>query len=139
MSRILAIDYGLKRIGIAITDHAHILATPLTTIENKDLISFLQSYFQAETVDTIVIGIPKDISSDSDIVKAINTLQEDLKSIFKDKNIVTVDERYTSKIATFLLNNYSTKRKQRRKKKNIDKISAAVILQSYLNARKKLE
>ena len=114
MSRILAIDYGLKRIGIAITDHAHILATPLTTIENKDLISFLQSYFQAETVDTIVIGIPKDISSDSDIVKAINTLQEDLKSIFKDKNIVTVDERYTSKIATFLLNNYSTKRKQRR-------------------------
>ena len=139
MSRILAIDYGLKRIGIAITDHAHILATPLTTIENKDLISFLQSYFQAETVDTIVIGIPKDISSDSDIVKAINTLQEDLKSIFKDKNIVTVDERYTSKIATFLLNNYSTKRKQRKKKKNIDKISAAVILQSYLNARKKLE
>lgn len=139
MSRILAIDYGLKRIGIAITDHAHILATPLTTIENKDLISFLQSYFQAETVDTIVIGIPKDISSDSDIVKAINTLQEDLKSIFKDKNIVTVDERYTSKIATFLLNNYSTKRKQRREKKNIDKISAAVILQSYLNARKKLE
>ena len=117
MSRILAIDYGLKRIGIAITDHAHILATPLTTIENKDLISFLQSYFQAETVDTIVIGIPKDISSDSDIVKAINTLQEDLKSIFKDKNIVTVDERYTSKIATFLLNNYSTKRKQRREKK----------------------
>lgn len=139
MSRILAIDYGLKRIGIAITDHDHILATPLTTIENKDLISFLQSYFQAETVDTIVIGIPKDISSDSDIVKAINTLQEDLKSIFKDKNIVTVDERYTSKIATFLLNNYSTKRKQRREKKNIDKISAAVILQSYLNARKKLE
>lgn len=139
MGRILAIDYGLKRIGIAITDHDHIISTPLITIENKDLVSFLQSYFNKEIVETIVIGIPKDIDANSDIVKAINALQEDLKSIFKDKNIVTVDERYTSKIATFLLNNYSTKRKQRRDKKNIDKISAAIILQSYINSRKNLE
>lgn len=139
MGRILAIDYGLKRVGIAVTDKEHIIATPLTTIENKDLISFLKTYFNTEPVDTIVIGLPQDITTNSDIVKAINNLQEDLKCIFKNKNIITIDERYTSKIATFLLNNYSTKRKQRRDKKNIDKISAAIILQSYLNLRKKLE
>ena len=135
MARILAIDYGGKRTGLAVTDPLQIIATGLTTIESKELIPFLKKYFSTETVELIIIGLPKNWD-DTDthgtpLVKAaIKKLQKEFPSIPHK----TVDERYTSKMAKDAMLEMGMKKKDRRIKGNVDIIAATIILQEYLNS-----
>ena len=133
MSRIIAIDYGIKRIGIAVTDPLQCIATPLTTINTTDALTFLQMYMKQEKVDTLVIGMPKCLNNTPSamtamVTKFIRTLQK----TFPDKKIMPQDERYTSKIALAGMIEGGFKKKDRRNKGNLDKLSATIILQSFL-------
>ena len=133
MGRILAIDYGIKRVGIAVTDPLKIIATPLTTINTTDTLAFLQTYMKQEAVDVLVVGMPKHLNNTSSpmttiVIKFIKTLQK----TFPGKKIVSQDERYTSKIALTSMIEGGFKKKDRRNKANLDKLSATIILQSFL-------
>jgi putative holliday junction resolvase len=133
MGRLLAIDYGIKRVGIAVTDPLKIIATPLTTIDTANIFSFLQTYLEQEAVDALVVGMPKHLNNTSSpmttvVVRFIQALQE----TFPDKRIVAQDERYTSKIALASMIEGGFKRQDRRNKANVDKLSATIILQSFL-------
>lgn len=132
MSRLMSIDYGLKRIGIAVTDPERIIASPLTTVSPHELLSFLKKYFNDEDVETIVLGFPSDVDQKKDIVIAIKNVFDVLLENFPEKKIVLYNECYTSKIAFYALRNF--KRKIKTKKENLDKMSAAVLLESYMNA-----
>lgn len=136
MSRILAIDYGLKRTGLAVTDPLKIIATPLTTVATKELITFLTEYCKKEEVELFVIGLPKTLSNeDSDNAKFVRGFITQLKKVFPLKEIATVDERFTSSMALDTMIAGGMKKKDRRNKANVDKISATIILQSYLGRR----
>lgn len=136
MSRILAIDYGLKRTGLAVTDPLKIIATPLTTVATKELITFLTEYCKKEEVELFVIGLPKTLSNeDSDNAKFVRGFINHLKKVFPLKEIATVDERFTSSMALDTMIAGGMKKKDRRNKANVDKISATIILQSYLGRR----
>jgi len=133
MGRIMAIDYGRKRTGIAITDPLKLIATPLATVNTPEVLVFLQAYMKQETIDALVVGMPKRLNNTPSamttwVKKFIKTLQK----AFPDKRIVTQDERYTSKIASFSMIEGGFKRKDRRNKSNLDKLSATIILQSFL-------
>lgn len=133
MSRILAIDYGLKRVGLAVTDPLRIIASPLTTIENKEVWSFLKSYFEKEEVSTIIVGWPAHTDGQpSAMTKAVEQFIIQLKKTFPTQKILQQDERYTSKMALQSMIQSGAKKKARRQKGNLDKISATLILQSYL-------
>ncbi len=133
MGRVVAIDYGTKRVGIATTDVLKIIASPLTTIHSKDLISFLKEYDNTEGIDTLVVGMPKNLANQAtDLTPMVVNLVKHLRKVFKEKKVVTVDERFTSKIAFESILSSGVKKKDRRNKENIDKISATIILQSYL-------
>jgi len=137
MSRILAIDYGLKRTGIAVTDPSRIIATSLETIESDKLISFLIAYFQKEAVDQLVVGMPKRLNNeDTDMTQPVKKLVEELKKKFPEKPVALIDERFTSSIALQTMIDGGMKKKDRRVKGNVDKISATLILQSYMESRK---
>ncbi len=137
MARILAIDYGTKRTGIAVTDSAQIIATGLTTIHTKDLFTFLKDYIQKETVECIVFGYPtKNDGSDSDPVQYIKGAMRKCKQMFPNIKIETQDESYTSVMAFQTMIDGGIKKKKRRDKALVDKISATIILQSYMNANK---
>jgi putative Holliday junction resolvase len=133
MARILAIDYGGKRTGIAVTDPLQIIATGLATIDSKELIPFLKKYLVAETVELIIIGLPKNWD-DTDthgtplVEAAIKKLQKEFPAI----PLKTVDERYTSKMAKDAMLEMGMKKKDRRIKANVDIIAATIILQEYL-------
>jgi len=138
MARILAIDFGLKRIGLAVTDPLRIIATPLDYIDNKDLNHYLTEYFKKEEVDCIVIGEPLKLSGEeTSITKKVHELSGKLKSFFPQKKIELIDERYTSKIALQSMILGGTSKKYRREKGNIDKTSAVIILQSFLEQQEK--
>lgn len=134
MGRILAIDLGTKRTGIAVTDSLKMLANPLETVETGKLIDFLQSYFQKEDVETIVLGYPKKLDgSDNEMTPRVISLKDRLSKLFPEKKIVLVDERFTSKMAMQTMISMGSKKKDRKEKTgNLDKVSAAIILQSYL-------
>ena len=133
MARILAIDYGLKRTGIAVTDPLQIIATALQTVETSGLINFLEDYFKKEHVESVVVGEPKNMdNTPSEISKDVESFISELKKKFPDKRIIRVDERFTSKIAQQTILNSGLHKKARRDKSLLDKISAVVILQSYL-------
>ena len=135
MGRILAIDYGQKRVGIAVTDEMKMIANPLTTIHSKDVIEFLKEYFSKETVERIVVGEPKKLNnlpSESKVI--IETFIKKFKKEFPDVPVERVDERFTSKIAFQSMIDAGLKKKARRNKELVDTISATLILQSYLNA-----
>ena len=134
MSRLLSIDYGLKRIGIAVTDPEQIIASPLTTISPQEFLPFLKKYFEQENVSTVVIGFPADVDPKKDIVVEIKKVYKVLLETFSEKKIVLYDERYTSKIAFYALRNFN--RKVKTQKENLDKMSAAVLLESYMNSAK---
>ncbi len=137
MGRILAVDYGLKRTGLAVTDPLQIIATALQTVPTGDVISFLKQYLGKETVDEIVIGMPKQMdNSDSEIVPMVKQFVVKLKKEFPGLTISNVDERFTSKIAQRAMIDGGMKKKDRRVKGNVDKISATLILQSYLESRR---
>jgi putative Holliday junction resolvase len=133
MNRILAIDFGLKRTGIAITDEANIIASPLTTVDSKDLMTFLKETVVKSKVGTIVLGEPKRLNNeDSHITENVRMLKTVLEKEFPAQKIVLMDERFTSKMAFQSMIDSGMKKKQRQEKGTVDMISAAIILQSYL-------
>lgn len=135
MGRIVSIDYGGKRTGIAVTDPLQIIATGLTTVETPKLIPFLKDYFRKEAVELIIIGEPKnwdesDTHATPLVRKAISTLNKEFPTI----PIKTVDERYTSKMASRAMIDMGMKKKDRRNKALVDEIAATIMLQEYLNS-----
>jgi putative holliday junction resolvase len=136
MGRILAIDYGKKRIGVAVTDPMQMIASPLTTVLVNEFEDFLTDYLQTQNVDSFVIGYPTDMNNQpSTSVKYIEPFIKRLKRLFPDKPLHLVDERFTSKMALRAMIDGGMKKKDRRNKAMIDKISAAIILQSFLDNR----
>ncbi|CAN5463010.1 Holliday junction resolvase RuvX [soil metagenome] len=135
MPRILAIDYGGKRTGLAVTDPLQIIATGLATIESRELIPYLKKYFQAETVELIVIGLPKNWDeSDTHGTPLVQAAIKKLEKAFPQIPIKTVDERYTSKMAKSAMLEMGMKKKDRQVKGNVDIIAATIILQEYLQS-----
>lgn len=134
MGRVLAIDLGTKRTGIAVTDVLKMVANPLATVATSDLQSFLKEYFQKEEVDTIVVGHPMAMDgSDTQMTQRALNLKASLTSKYPEKEVVLVDERFTSRLAMRSMIEMGSKKKDRREKAgNLDKISAAIILQFYL-------
>jgi putative Holliday junction resolvase len=133
MNRILAIDFGLKHTGIAITDEANIIASPLTTVDSKDLMTFLKETVVKSKVGTIVLGEPKRLNNeDSHITENVRMLKTVLEKEFPSQKIVLMDERFTSKMAFQSMIDSGMKKKQRQEKGTVDMISAAIILQSYM-------
>lgn len=133
MPRILAIDYGGKRTGIAVTDPLQIIATGLETIESKELIPYLKKYFAAEPVELILIGMPKNWDdSDTHGTPLVEAAIKKLQKEFPNMPIKTVDERYTSKMAKDAMIEMGMKKKDRRVKGNVDVIAATIMLQEYM-------
>lgn len=133
MPRIIAIDYGLKRTGLAVTDPLKIIATGLTTVESKQLIPFLKEYFSKEEVELIIIGEPKNWDdTDTHATPLVNKIILDLQKNFPSIPLKKVDERFTSKLASRAMVEMGLKRKQRQNKALIDKIAATILLQEYL-------
>ena len=133
MSRILAIDFGKIRTGIAVTDNLQIIASGLTTVATNELIDFLKEYTQKESVELFIIGKPKQMDfSDSESEVLIIPFLKKLEKIFPKIPIKRIDERFTSKMAFQTMIDSGLKKKQRQNKALIDKISATIILQSYL-------
>ncbi len=133
----MAIDYGLKRTGLAVTDPLQLIANPLTTVLTAELLDFLKAYVLKEEVSLFVIGMPKRLDSSpsqtAPFVKGfIKALQRDLPAI----PVEEIDERFTSVMAMDAMITGGMKKKDRREKGNVDKISAAIILQSYMESRK---
>ena len=136
MGRILAIDYGKKRTGLAVTDPLRIIATALETVETTNLQNFLKTYLQKESVDEFVIGMPKTLKNeDSETAPLVRTCIEELKKNFPDKPVHEIDERFTSSMAHRAMIDGGMKKKDRQVKGNVDKISATIILQSFLQSR----
>lgn len=135
MARILAIDYGGKRTGIAVTDPLQIIATGLTTIESKQMIPFLKKYFIDQVVELIVIGMPKNWDeTDTHGTPLVKAAIKKLQKEFPLMPIKEVDERYTSKMARAAMLEMGMKKKDRRVKGNVDVIAAAIMLQEYLQS-----
>lgn len=133
MGRILAIDYGTKRTGIAVTDELQIIASGLATVPTAELMDFLKDYTRKEDVERIIVGEPKRHSNEaSESEKYIRVFLEALEKQFPDMPVERVDERFTSKMAFQTMIDSGLKKKQRRDKALIDEISATIILQSYL-------
>lgn len=135
MGRIIAIDYGKKRTGLAVTDPLRIIATPLDTVSTNDLMSYLGGYIQKETVDEFVVGMPKTLKNeDSEIAPLVRAFVEELKKVYPEKKIHLADERFTSRLAMQAMIEGGMKKKDRQVKGNVDKISATIILQSFLHS-----
>jgi putative Holliday junction resolvase len=133
MSRVICIDYGGKRTGLAVTDPLKIIATALTTVDTKDLISFLKKYFQEEVVELILIGHPLNLDdSDTHATPLVREAVKRLRKEFPSVPIQLVDERFTSKMASRAMIEMGMKKKDRQKKGNIDQIAATIMLQEYL-------
>ena len=137
MGRILAIDYGVRRTGLAVSDPLRLIAGGLTTVETKQLERFLADYFQKEQVDVIVLGKPSQMDgTPSETWRFIEPLSRRLKAAYPDKEVVFYDERFTSVLAHRAMIDGGMKKQDRMKKESVDKISAAIILQSYLDKKK---
>ena len=136
MPRILSIDYGLKRTGIAVTDPLKIIATGLTTIPSNTLINFLRDYFSKEEVELVIIGEPKNWDdTDTHATPLVKSIIKKLMKEFPAMKIRTVDERYTSKMASQAMIDMGMKKMQRRNKALVDEIAATIMLQEYLRAQ----
>lgn len=133
MGRILAVDYGRKRTGLAVTDPLRLIATPLETVSSMEVLVYLKAYTQKETVDEFVVGMPKTLrNEDSEIAPLVRVFVGELEKTFPGKPITLVDERFTSSMAMKAMIAGGMKKKDRRIKGNVDKISATIILQSFL-------
>ena len=133
MARALAIDFGLKRCGIAVSDEMKMIASGLTTVDAKDLMRYLSDYFKQEKVDEIIIGLPKHKDGNvNDVEQNIQLLIKELEKKFQNKKIIRIDERFTSKMAFQTMIDSGMGKKKRRDKKLVDQVSATIILQSYL-------
>ena len=133
MARILCIDYGGKRTGLAVTDPLKIIATALTTVETKELFTYLKSYFKEQEVELVLIGEPKNWDeSDTHATPLVKAFVKKMQKEFPNIPLKMVDERYTSKLASQAMVQMGMKKKDRQKKGNIDQIAAAIMLQEYL-------
>jgi putative Holliday junction resolvase len=133
MARIMAIDYGLKRTGIAVTDPLQIIATGLTTVESPKLIPFLKEYFRMEVVELILIGEPKNWDdSDTHATPLVRQIMVRLAKEFPAIPLTPVDERFTSKMASRAMIDMGMKKKQRRNKALVDEIAATIMLQEWM-------
>ena len=135
MGRILAIDYGQKRVGIAVTDELKIIATPLATIPAHEIFQFLKTYISANNVESIVVGEARQMNNlPSESEKFIEPFVTSLKREFKELPVYRVDERFTSLMASRTIREAGLKKKDRQNKSLVDTISATIILQSYLES-----
>lgn len=133
MGRIIAIDYGRKRVGIAVTDEQKIIATPLTTVHSKDIFDFLKDYMEKENVERVIVGEPRQMdNTPSEAERFIKPFLNRMKKLFPDLIVERFDERFTSKMAFQAMIDGGLKKKDRQDKAMVDKISATIILQSYL-------
>jgi len=136
MSKILAIDYGQKRVGIAVTDDLQIIASGLTTVHSKDVIAFLFYYLAKNNVECIVVGDPKDLKNNpAESARFIEPFVKHLSRKFPNIKIERVDERFTSKMAFQTMIDSGLKKKARQNKALVDEISATIILQSFLEQK----
>ena len=136
MPRIISIDYGAKRTGLAVTDPLQIIATGLTTVESKQLMPFLKDYFSKEPVELILIGEPKNWDdTPTHATPLVEKCIVQLKKNFPTMPITKVDERYTSKMAKDAMLEMGLKKKERRNKALVDEIAATIMLQEYLNKK----
>jgi putative Holliday junction resolvase len=136
MGRIIGIDYGLKRIGLAVTDPMQIFASPLITVSPGEFDSFIKSYLKTDVVDSFVIGYPVQMNNKpSKSVTYINPFIKKLKKTYPEIHIYLADERFTSQMAFRTMVDGGVKKKDRQNKSLIDKISASIILQSFLDNR----
>ncbi|HWY12643.1 MAG TPA: Holliday junction resolvase RuvX [Bacteroidia bacterium] len=139
MPRILAIDYGSKRVGLAVTDPLQIIANGLTTVHSKDVIKFLEDYFKKEVVECIVVGEPKTLRNEpSDSARFIEPFVKHLRNKFPTMKIERYDERFTTAMAHQAMLAGGLKKKARQNKETVDMVSATIILQSYMEYIKQL-
>lgn len=133
--RILSIDFGEKRTGLAVTDPLRIIANGLTTVDTPNLKAYLSDYFSREEVDTVVIGYPKTLRNElANVVEKIDKFLDWLTAEYPEMKVVKVDERFTSKLAFQTMIESGIGKKARQNKALIDQISATIILQSYLES-----
>lgn len=136
MGQIMAIDYGKKRTGIAVTDDMKIIASGLDTVETMGLMPFLKKYFSENSVETIVVGLPTDLKGNmSEVETDIQKFIGEFKVAFPEISVERLDERFTSKMASFFISQSGKSRKERQDKGLIDKVSATIILQNFLEQR----
>mgnify|MGYP006189110907 FL=1 len=139
MARVLAIDYGQKRVGVAVTDDLQIIASGLTTVHVKDIITFLEDYLTKYEVETIVVGLAMDLKNQpAQSARFIEPFVKHITKKFPQVKIERVDERFTSKMAFQTMIDGGLKKKARQNKALVDQISATIILQSYLEQKKGL-
>jgi len=137
MSRILCFDYGTKRIGVAVTDELRIIASPLVTCDTYEIFNFVDQYISKHNIELFLVGMPLDLrGKPTDATKLTKSFISSLSKKYPNINVDTYDERFTSKIAKDSLIELGKTKKYRRNKRNIDKISASIILQSYLTRKK---
>ena len=137
MSRILAIDYGIKRTGIAVTDEMQMIAFGLTTISSETAIAFLKDYFSKEKVACVIVGEPKQMDgTPSQSAEIINAFVTKFQEAFPEMSVERVDERFTSKMAFQTMIDSGLNKKQRQNKALVDEIAATIILQDYLRYKK---
>lgn len=136
MSRIIALDYGGRRTGVAVTDPLQMIAYPLDTIDTANIIDYLKTYFSKEAVETIVLGAPLNMDgSDTDATQMVVEFEKKLKENFPNHPVVKIDERLTSRMAKQTLIDAGYKKKDRKNKKLVDTVAAALILQTYLASK----
>lgn len=133
MGRIIALDYGKKRTGVAVTDPLQLIANGLTTIDSDQLIYWLKDYFKVEPVDKIILGYPTNLDgTDTHITAKVRKVKASLEKVFPDKEVILIDEWYSSKMAFQTMIDSGLSQKARRNKALIDEISATIILKDYL-------
>ena len=139
MGRLIAIDYGFKRTGLAVTDPQQIIATPLETVSTTDLFKYLDDYFRKEEVEKIIIGDPKKLDgTPTHTTEAVQNIYKKIKIRYPDKGTFLIDERFTTKMALDTMIAGGTKKKDRKKKGALDKISATIILQSFMEKQSRI-
>ncbi len=137
MARILSIDYGRKRVGLAVTDPGQIIANRLTTVATHTIWEFLKTYFEKEEVETVVVGYPRQMNNEaSEAVRYINPFLKKFQKVYPEIKLELFDERFTSKLAFQTMIDGGLKKKQRQDKAMVDAVSATIILQNYLELQR---
>lgn len=136
MGRVLAIDYGHKRVGLAVTDPLQLIATPLATIHSQELLAYLKAYHQREPLAALVVGMPRTLGNEAtDATSAVVGLVRRLRKEFPLVPVHEIDERFTSRMAHAAMRAGGLGKKDRRDKATVDRVAATIILQSYLDSR----
>jgi putative holliday junction resolvase len=137
MGRILSIDYGNKRVGLAVTDPLKIIASRLTTISTSEMFNFLSDYFAREEVELVLVGYPRQLNNEpSEAIRYINPFLKKFRQLYRNMPLQLVDERFTSRMAFQTMIDAGVKKKDRQNKATVDGVSATIILQSYLEGQK---